>query len=77
MCATDEKFKTEGDFIRLWHNESPHPPRRLISEEDKALVVEKMRELVDDAYDLSAEKILRDPILFGDYANAPDELGTT
>ena len=39
--------------------------------------MEKMRELVDDAYDLSAEKILRDPILFGDYANAPDELGTS
>ena len=78
MCATDEKFKTEGDFIRLWRNESLRILHdRLISEEDKALVVEKMRELVDDAYDLSAEKILRDPILFGDYANAPDELGTT
>ena len=39
------------------------------------MVIEKMNELVLEKYELSQEQILRDPILFGDYLNASEELG--
>ena len=76
MCSTADKFKTQGDFIRLWRNEALRILHdRLISEEDKTVVIEKMNELVLEKYELSQEQILRDPILFGDYLNASEELG--
>ena len=76
LCSTADKFKTQGDFIRLWRNEALRILHdRLISEEDKTVVIEKMNELVLEKYELSQEQILRDPILFGDYLNASEELG--
>ena len=47
LCATDDKFKGAGDFLRLWRNEALRIFHdRLISDEDKKIVVTKMHELV-------------------------------
>ena len=75
LCATDDKFKTAGDFLRLWRNEALRIFHdRLISDEDKAIVVTKMHELVETEFEKHQERILQDPILFGDYQSAHKEL---
>uniref|UniRef100_A0A7S0KGL2 Dynein-1, subspecies f n=1 Tax=Micromonas pusilla TaxID=38833 RepID=A0A7S0KGL2_MICPS len=75
LCATDDKFKTAGDFLRLWRNEALRIFHdRLISDEDKAIVVAKMHELVETEFEKHQERILQDPILFGDYQSAHKEL---
>ena len=75
LCATDDKFKGAGDFLRLWRNEALRIFHdRLISDEDKKIVVTKMHELVSTEFEKHQEVILQDPILFGDYQSAHKEL---
>ena len=56
-----------NEALRILHD-------RLISKEDKTVVIEKMNELCWRSTS-SQEQILRDLILFGDYLNASEELG--
>jgi dynein heavy chain len=66
--STPDKFSTPAHFLRLWRNECLRIFHdRLISEEDKAVVQTKIRELVNDKYGMHADSVLADPILFGDY----------
>ena len=75
MCATDDKFKSGGEFIRLWRNEALRIFHdRLISEPDKHIVIEKIKDLVQEKYGNVAETVMADPILFGDFLNAPKEV---
>jgi dynein heavy chain len=69
LClSTPDKFSTPAHFLRLWRNECLRIFHdRLISEEDKAVVQTKIRELVNDKYGMHADTVLADPILFGDY----------
>lgn len=69
LClSTPDKFATPAHFLRLWRNECLRIFHdRLISEEDKAVVQTKIRELVNDKYGMHADSVLQDPILFGDY----------
>ena len=78
LCSTEDKFKTPTQFIRLWRNEVLRIFHdRLISEEDKAVVLDKMTELLEEHYQSDANDVLKDPILFGDYKEAPKEVAET
>ena len=78
LCARKEQFETGASFVRLWRNEALRILHdRLISAEDKEVVVEKLAELVRETYELDAAAVLADPILFGDYKHASEEVGLT
>ena len=78
LCARKEQFETGASFIRLWRNEALRILHdRLISAEDKEVVIEKLAELVNEKYELDAAAVLADPILFGDYKHASKEVGLT
>jgi dynein heavy chain len=75
LCATDDKVKTMSDFLRLWRNEALRILHdRLISTEDKEIVIAKMTELVREKYGGAADTIMQDPILYGDYLNSAKQV---
>uniref|UniRef100_A0A383W4S5 Dynein-1, subspecies f n=1 Tax=Tetradesmus obliquus TaxID=3088 RepID=A0A383W4S5_TETOB len=57
-------------FLRLWRNEVLRVFHdRLISPEDKTVLQDKVAELVQRRYAVTSDKVMADPILFGDYRN--------
>ena len=78
LCSTKDAFTTGATFIRLWRNEALRILHdRLISKKDKEIVIGKIEELVREKYELDAKEVLQDPILFGDYKHASQEVGLT
>ncbi|XP_018050925.1 PREDICTED: dynein heavy chain 10, axonemal [Atta colombica] len=73
-------FFVTKQFVRLWRNEVTRVIcDRLISVQDKNLVIEQLNEKIRNCWELEPEVIqysLRDPILYGDFRNAlnKDEL---
>lgn len=58
-------------FIRLWRNETLRVFHdRLINDEDKAVVNNKLKELIENHFGPHAPYTLVDPCLFGDFRNA-------
>jgi dynein heavy chain len=73
LCrSTVDKFPTKESFVRLWRNESERVfADRLITEEDRKLVGEKMiPDLIKANFDDCFEHVMAEPILFGDYMTA-------
>ncbi|KYN43305.1 Dynein heavy chain 10, axonemal, partial [Trachymyrmex septentrionalis] len=70
-------FVTVQQFVRLWRNEVTRVIcDRLISVQDKNLVIEQLNEKIQTCWELEPEVIeysLRDPILYGDFRNAFNE----
>ncbi|WIA10356.1 hypothetical protein OEZ85_010548 [Tetradesmus obliquus] len=57
-------------FLRLWRNEVLRVFHdRLISPEDKTVLQDKVAELVQRRYAVTSDKVMADPVLFGDYRN--------
>uniref|UniRef100_A0A7S4D2X3 Dynein-1, subspecies f n=1 Tax=Eutreptiella gymnastica TaxID=73025 RepID=A0A7S4D2X3_9EUGL len=69
LCrTTPEKFTEPGDIGRLWRNECMRVfYDRLIDDKDRELVTEKMNSLLDVHFHNDMEKIMVEPLLFGDY----------
>lgn len=75
--STVDKFTTKEQFVRLWRNECTRVfSDRLITEEDRKLVCEKMiPDLIKSSFDDCSEYAMKEPLLFGDYMTAqPAEL---
>ncbi len=55
-------------FLRLWRNEALRVFHdRLINQEDKQLVLNRMSELVEQKFPTCSSHTLKNPILFGDF----------
>lgn len=70
---TQDRFQTVGQLLRVWRNEVLRViSDRLIQVEDKQIVNETMKKLIDEEPEFKSanEYIFRDPILFGNYRNA-------
>ncbi|GLI59150.1 hypothetical protein VaNZ11_000978 [Volvox africanus] len=75
LLSVGDCFKTPEQFLRLWRNESLRVLHdRLISTEDKRLVVERMEALVQQKFPNLAAHTLASPVLFGDFKHAVNEL---
>ncbi|KXZ49756.1 DHC2 protein [Gonium pectorale] len=75
LLSVGDCFKTAEQFLRLWRNESLRVLHdRLISTEDKRLVVERMEALVQQKFPNLAAHTLTSPVLFGDFKHAVNEL---
>lgn len=69
LLSVADKFRTASEFLRLWRNECLRIFHdRLICKEDKDIVQDKVKEIVNAKFASSSGAILADPILFGDYA---------
>ncbi|XP_014779882.1 dynein axonemal heavy chain 10 isoform X2 [Octopus bimaculoides] len=77
LCRTmPERFSETQQFLRVWRNECLRVfADRLTNEKDKSLVQEHIRQLINVDYKKYHDYVMRDPILFGDYANAMDGIG--
>eukprot|EP00741_Cyanophora_paradoxa_P015322 tig00000194_g14791.t1 len=75
MClSTPDKFTTGAQFVRLWRNECLRVFHdRLINQEDKTWMMNRIAELIKETYPSAAETALVDPILFGDYRNMSND----
>ncbi|GFH31854.1 uncharacterized protein HaLaN_30974, partial [Haematococcus lacustris] len=70
LLSTPDKFKSAEQFLRLWHNEVLRVFHdRLINQDDKQLVINRLSELVEQRFPSCAAHALKMPILFGDYKN--------
>lgn len=68
LLSTADKYKSAGDFLRLWRNECLRIFHdRLICPEDKQLVNNRLAELVEQRFPAVKEQTLKNPILFGDF----------
>jgi dynein heavy chain len=72
LQSTVDKFDTKEKFIRLWRNESMRVfADRLINITDKDLVQKSIvSDIVKEYFGDIAEYVMKDPLLFGDYAMA-------
>jgi dynein heavy chain, axonemal len=73
VLTTPERFQNSAQIARIWRNEVTRViSDRLISAEDKVIVSNIMKRLLEDEVDFKphAEYIFREPILYGDYRNA-------
>lgn len=72
LQSTVDKYDTKEKFIRLWRNEASRVfTDRLINQADKDLIsTTVMGEVVKEFFADISEYVLKDPILFGDYAMA-------
>jgi len=77
MLSTPDKFPGPPEFLRLWRHECMRIFHdRLISTDDKAVVLGKMQSIVQERFAGNAERVLAEPLLFGDFlaANSPGEV---
>jgi dynein heavy chain len=76
LCsATLDKFDSRESFIRLWRNECLRVFHdRLISEEDRKVVADKLVSLVTEYYPEEAYAVLMNPIIFGDFKVQEDNI---
>ena len=66
--STVDKFQTKEQFIRLWRNEVTRVfSDRLISTEDRTLVLERMKDFTKEVFPDVMETVFQEPCLFGDY----------
>ena len=72
LCrSTVEYFNQNQQFIRLWRNECLRVfGDKLINNEDRDLVEQYIKKLVDENFKTESEYILQDPLLFGDYMSS-------
>lgn len=73
VLTTPERFQTVGQLVRVWRNEATRViSDRLIEEDDKKIVHENMKRLVEDEPEFKphSDYIFRDPVMFGDFRNA-------
>ena len=76
LLSTVDKVDTSAKFVRLWRNEMLRVFHdRLISDEDRDVVISQISTAVKATYPSESEEVLADPILFGDYATAPAIIG--
>ena len=76
--STVDKFKTKGQFVRLWRNECHRVfGDRLINETDAGLVQDEIIPgLVRQHFKDTEEEVLAAPLFFGDFAlSEPGEEG--
>eukprot|EP00756_Hemistasia_phaeocysticola_P021124 Hpha_TRINITY_DN15757_c2_g7::TRINITY_DN15757_c2_g7_i2::g.37596::m.37596/K10408/DNAH; dynein heavy chain, axonemal len=71
MCRmTADKFDSVGSMVRLWRNEMLRVFHdRMPVPEDKAVVINRIEQLVKENFGQDAEQILFDPVLIGDFAD--------
>eukprot|EP00736_Rhodelphis_marinus_P009344 Rmarinus@m.3249 len=68
MQATVDKFENTAQYIRLWRNEMYRVFHdRLITQDDKDWVIQRIASLVQENYAEHADDVLADPITYGDY----------
>ena len=68
LLSTADKFSSAPQFLRLWRNEALRVFHdRLICQEDKQLVLNRMAELIEQKFPSCAQHTLTTPILFGDF----------
>ena len=73
VLTTPERFQNAAQIARIWRNEACRViSDRLISAEDKIIVNDIMKRLLNDEPEFKphADYIFREPILYGDYRNA-------
>lgn len=74
LLSVPDTFTTGAEFVRLWRHECLRIFHdRLISTEDKELMIARLGELVNERFASVGEAVLADPILFGDYRNSMKE----
>lgn len=72
MRSTPDKFESAAQFLRLWRNEMLRIFHdRLIDENDKGVVLDLLRGVIGSKFSSSAEHVIADPILFGNFATVP------
>lgn len=72
--TTIDKFDTPDSLARVWRHECVRVfCDRLITEEDKKLVMDKIEEMVHQNFPNEASNILSDPTIFGDYKSPEEE----
>ncbi|BFZ18669.1 hypothetical protein BsWGS_21707 [Bradybaena similaris] len=75
LClSTPDRFTKVEQFLRLWRNECFRIiSDRLISDEDKVLITNKLTTLLEENFKPHIEYVCREPMLFGDFRTALDE----
>ena len=75
MCRmTQDCYETVGQMMRLWRNEILRVFHdRMPDIEDKMVVVNKIKMLMNEHYPADEEAILKDPILYGDFADFEED----
>eukprot|EP01028_Stygiella_incarcerata_P003072 TRINITY_DN1583_c0_g3_i1.p1 TRINITY_DN1583_c0_g3~~TRINITY_DN1583_c0_g3_i1.p1 ORF type:complete len:4602 (-),score=1271.77 TRINITY_DN1583_c0_g3_i1:125-13930(-) len=70
LClTTTDKFENGTSLLRLWRNECLRVFHdRLIHDEDREVVTGKVASLVKEHFSDYQEFVMRDPVLFGDFA---------
>ncbi|GAB1860436.1 Dynein heavy chain 10, axonemal [Camponotus japonicus] len=70
-------YPSVKQFVRLWRNEITRVMcDRLISVQDESLIIDQLKEKIQNYWELEPEVIqysLRDPMLYGDFRNACNE----
>ena len=76
LClSTPDHFSKDISLLRLWRNECLRVFHdRLVSDIDKANACEFIRGLVERFYPDTVHEVLREPLVFGDFENAFDEV---
>lgn len=68
LLSSVDVFMSSKDFIRLWRNECLRVLHdRLICIEDKEMVQNEIKEILQTNYGQIQDHAAKDPILFGDY----------
>ena len=68
LLSVQDKFTDVQGFLRLWRNECLRIFHdRLINQDDKAVVLGQITDLINSKYGGAAEHVLADPSLFGDF----------
>ena len=70
LLSTPDKVPNAGAMVRLWRHECMRIFHdRLISKEDKEVVLGQIEKIVTDKFAAQREVVLQDPVLFGDFVN--------
>jgi dynein heavy chain len=74
LLSVPERYNSSQQLVRLWRNECLRVFHdRLISDEDKQIVQETIKSIVTHSFNLDADHVLKNPILFGDFRQALHE----
>eukprot|EP00992_Anisonema_acinus_P002258 TRINITY_DN10608_c1_g1_i2.p1 TRINITY_DN10608_c1_g1~~TRINITY_DN10608_c1_g1_i2.p1 ORF type:complete len:2266 (+),score=796.72 TRINITY_DN10608_c1_g1_i2:1-6798(+) len=70
LRCTPDKFTHPAQLARVWRNECLRVfYDRLVDDRDRDLVADKIQELVEEHFAADVETVMRNPILFGDFAD--------
>ncbi|KAJ9456696.1 Dynein-1-alpha heavy chain [Diplonema papillatum] len=75
MCRMNqESYTSVRQMVRLWRNEVLRVFHdRMPDDQDKSVVIDKIRSLVAEHFTADEEYVLKDPVLFGDFADIDAE----